>query len=148
MLSSRRWKPVAFETQPGPVLYTFLLTPKENLGMTSIGVSSESLHVLPWNSENSEWVYPEQQVARVLVELFKEIPQVKSICARFGHDEITIWTLLASYDREAREKVYEKELEVCKILRIYDFDFRATSADLVSPEELALSGSREIFRRN
>ena len=82
----------------------------------------------------------------LLVKAFQEVPQVQSICAQFG-PAITIWTLLESYDREAREHIYQKELEICQSLRIYDFDFRASSVDLVSPEELIRAGSREIYRR-
>jgi hypothetical protein len=117
--------------------------PEQEVKLVLVGLSSITDSVLP----RSEWVPPEQEVKLILVNLFKAIPQVKSICAQFGAEEIIIWTLLESYDREAREKVYEKELEVCAMLRLYDFDFRVTSIDLVSPDELIRSGSHEIYRR-
>ena len=99
------------------------------------------------DSEESEWILPEQEIAKILVKSFKEIHQVVSICVQFSDDEITIWTLLDSYDRVARGKVYEKELDLCQRLRIYDFDFRVTSIDLVSPQQLIDVGSKEIYHR-
>jgi hypothetical protein len=117
-----------------------------NLSMSSVGMPSADLDVT--SSNEVEWVPPERQVTRMLVDLFKEIPQVKWICAQFNPDQIRIWTLLESYDREAREKVYEKEMEICRALRIQDFDFRVTSEELVSPEELERTGSRIIYRRS
>jgi hypothetical protein len=149
MLQFREWQPQTFQMPLRSPFCDFPLDAAE-LGivcMTSVGVSSADLDVLSSAAENCEWIRPDQQVARVLVELFKEIPQVKSICARFGYDEILIWTLLDSYDRDAREKVYGKELDVCRLLGIHNFDFRVTSADLVPPEELVAAGSREIYRR-
>lgn len=124
---------------PRSFFYAFMPSVDEpRFCMSPVGVSSA----------DSEWIYPEQQIARVLVELFTQVPEVKSICAQFGPEEITIWTLLESYDRTAREKVYHKELEVCRLLRVFDFDFRVTSIDLVSPNELVRAGSREIYRRD
>ena len=117
--------------------------PEQEVKLILVGLSSITDSIFP----ESEWVPPEQEVKLILVNLFKSIPQVKSICAQFGAEEIIIWTLLESYDRKAREKVYEKELEVCRMLRLYDFDFRVTSIDLVSPDELIRSGSHEIYRR-
>jgi hypothetical protein len=144
---STDWKPRIFQSLPRSAFYAFMPTiDKEKLCMSPVGASSADGDVI--SSEDAEWIYPEQQVARILVELFKKVPQVKSICAQFGPEEITIWTLLETYDRAARESVYLKELEVCQKLGVYDFDFRATSIDLVSPEELTRSGSREIYRRH
>jgi hypothetical protein len=60
---------------------------------------------------------------------------------------MTIWTLINSYDRDARETIYEKELKICDLLHIYDFDFRVTSIDLVSPNELIHIGSHKIYER-
>ena len=97
--------------------------------------------------DDVDWVLPDQEVAGVLVKLFRQVPQVKSICAQFNSEEMTIWTLLESYDRTAREEVYKKELEICQKLNIKDFDFRVTSVDLVSPAELIEAGSTEIYRR-
>ncbi len=93
------------------------------------------------------WIFPEHQLARIIVNKFSAVPQVKAICINFGTSGYTVWTLLDSYDREAREKVYEQEMIVCDALRIYDFDFRVTSIDLVSPDELVATGSVAIFRR-
>ncbi len=88
-----------------------------------------------------------QEIKRLLVERFKEVPQVKSICAKFGPEEVAVWTLIDDYNREARERVYEKELKICRELAMYDFDFRVTSSEIVSSEELVRAGSREIYRR-
>lgn len=125
--------------------YTFLLGIGNSLSVTPGSHSTEDSEVL--QPDDFEWVRPEQEVKRLLADLFGEIPEVRSICVKFGPEEITVWTLLAGYDRSAREKVYERELKICKELRIYDFDFRATSIDLVSPDELIDGGSREIFKR-
>jgi hypothetical protein len=97
--------------------------------------------------DDAKWVTPQDEVTNILAESFARIPQVKSICAQFNGEIITIWTLLESYNREARNRVYEKELEICERLRFYDFDFRATSIELVSPDELKKAGSVEIFKR-
>jgi hypothetical protein len=112
--------------------------------MSSIGVFSAHPRV---DSDNSDWVFPDQQIAHILVKLFSEVPQVRSICAQFGSDEMVVWTLLETYDREAREKVYKKELDVCELLKLYDFDFRVSSIDLVAPEQLTKAGLSEIFKR-
>lgn len=145
MLVVKTWQPRNSQMRMELSCYAFLLGMASNLSMTPVSVSTTKSDVL--EPEHSEWVYPEQEVKRILVDLFKEIPPVKSICARFGSEGITIWTLLESYDRDARDKVYEKELEVCRMLHIYDFDFRATSIDLVSPEELVRTGSHQIYSR-
>ena len=97
--------------------------------------------------EESGWFFPEREIIKILVESFKEVPQVISICAQFSDDQIAIWTLLDSHDRVARAKVYEKELNICQMLRIYDFDFRVTSIDLVLPQQLIDIGSKEIYHR-
>ena len=87
-------------------------------------------------------------LSRIIADSFKQIPQVRSICAKLGDgDDMTVWTLLESYDRDAREKVYEKELAVCASLHVYDFDFRVTSIALVRPKELVEGGFREVYRR-
>lgn len=149
MLNTREWHPRIFQTPPRSPFYTFPLHAEEigTVGLTSVGVSSADFDVLESTDENSGWIYPNQEIASVLVELFKEIPQVTSICAKFGSDEIVVWTLLDSYDRDAREKVYGKELKLCQLLRIHNFDFRVTCADLVPPEDLVAAGSREIYKR-
>lgn len=146
MLNTREWQPTLSDMPWRAPGYAFFVDPPAS--MTSVAISSEDFGVTASTSENFEWIRPDQQVARVLVELFKDIPQVKSICAQFGSDEIVVWTLLETYDRDAREKVYEKELEVCRLLRIHNFDFRVTSAELVPPEDLTATGSREIYRRS
>lgn len=150
MLKLREWRSRILQTHSCRPFYVFLVDKKERGNLSTnieICVSSADFDFRESTAENSEWIYPEQQVARVLVDLFKEIPQVKSICAQFGDDQITVWTLLDSYDRDAREKVYGKELEVCRLLKIHNFDFRVTSADLVPPEDLVAAGSREIYNR-
>ena len=64
-------------------------------------VSASNVRPILLELHKSEWVGAEQEVKRFLVERFKEIPLVKSICAQFGTQEIIIWTLLETYDREA-----------------------------------------------
>lgn len=93
------------------------------------------------------WILPEHAITRILVESFREVPQVQFIYAQFCADGITIWTILDSYDRQARGQVYDRELAICEHLRIFDFDFRVTSSDIVQPSDLARAGSREIYRR-
>jgi hypothetical protein len=134
------WKQHSFKTMSESYFYAFWLS-HTNL----CTVSSEDSHIL--GDENSSWISPDQEITKILVEDFKQVPQVKSICAYFCPEEITIWTLLDSYDRDAREKVYEKELEICKQLRTHDFDFRVTSIDLVAPDELIRTGAYQIYRR-
>jgi hypothetical protein len=134
------WKQHSFKTRSESYFYAFGLS-HANLCV----VSSEDSHIL--GDENSSWISPDQEITKILVEEFKQIPQVKSIYAHFCPEEITIWTLLDSYDRDAREKVYEKELGICKLLRTHDFDFRVTSIDLVAPDELIRTGAYQIYRR-
>jgi hypothetical protein len=139
------WKQHSFQTLHEPYFYAF--EQSQNLCMSSVGVSSQDRYSHVFVSENSSWIVPDQAIIKILVKEFKQVPQVQSICAQFSHEEITIWTLLKSYNRNAREKVYEKELKICELLRIYDFDFRVTSIDLVSPDELVHTGSYQIYRR-
>ncbi|MGH6839711.1 MAG: hypothetical protein ACREDT_13130 [Methylocella sp.] len=129
MLNAKEWSQQSFHTLPEP--YSWLIPG----------------HAFKMNSENSDWTTPDQEITKILVEEFKQVPEVKSICAQFGQEEITIWTLLESYDRDARGKVYEKELKLCKILSVYDFDFRVTSIELVSPDDLVRAGSHILYRR-
>jgi hypothetical protein len=135
------WTQRSFKTTPESYFYASELSPP-NLRMS---VSSEDSHIS--GVEIYSWIYPDQEITKILVEEFKQVPQVKSICAQFGPGEITIWTLLESYDRAAREKIYEKELKICELLRMYDFDFRVTSIELVVPDELVRTGSYQIYRR-
>ena len=97
--------------------------------------------------EEAMWASPKQELSRVLVDAFKEIPQVASICVQFSDEEITVWTLLASHDRAARGLVYDAELSLCQELRIFEFDFRVTFVDLVSSQQLTNAGFKEIFHR-
>jgi hypothetical protein len=136
------WKQHSFNTMSEPYFYAIGLS-HDNLCI----VSSEDSHVLGGGDKNYSWISPDQEITKILVEGFKQVPQVKSICAHFGPEEITIWTLLESYDRAAREKIYEKELEICKLLRTHDFDFRVTSIDLIAPDELIRTGAYQIYRR-
>jgi hypothetical protein len=140
------WKQNSFQTTQEQYFYAFGLSP-QNLCMSPVGVSSNDHHIFSGGSDNSGWTVPDQEITKILVEKFKRVPQVKSICAHFFQGEITIWTLLESYNRSAREKVYEKELEICKLVGVYDFDFRVTSIDLVSPDDLVRTGSHQIYRR-
>ena len=146
MLRPSEWLSSSNRIPVGLFHYVFPLgIDKDRWSMSSGGVrTTDSILVKP---VKPEWVGSEQEVKRILVELFKTIPQVKSICAQFDAEEIIIWTLLESYNREAREKVYEKELELCEKLNLYDFDFRVTSIGLISSDELIQSGSHEIYRR-
>lgn len=98
-------------------------------------------------SETAEWVFPDREIRTILVESFRQIGEVVSVCAKISVEESVVWTLLESYDRDARTRVYEKELEICERLQMYDFDFRVTSVDLVSPEELVAGGCPQIFKR-
>ncbi len=127
----------------------YFATPHHKLGsavsMSSTGIFSAQMRAE--NSKNSNWVFPEQQIASILVRLFSDVPQVRSICVQFGSDEMVVWTLLETYDREAREKVYRKELDVCELLQFHDFDFRVSTVDLVAPEQLKRAGLLEIFKR-
>lgn len=129
------------------ISYTYWLHEQDEtvqVGLSEIPVIKED-HML--EHEYAKWVFPEQEVTKILVESFKEIPEVASICAQYHGSEIVIWTLLDSHDREARSRVYEKELNLCQTLRVYDLDFRATSIDRVSPKQLVDIGSKEIYHR-
>ena len=119
------------------VILSFALGAEKQISVTDIGISSA----------NARWVNPNRQVARIIADVFSEVPQVQSICVQFGSDFFTVWTLLSAYDPAARERVYERELRICELLNVYDFDFRVSSIDLVSPAELVDTGSVEIFRR-
>ena len=98
-------------------------------------------------SETAEWVFPDQEIRKILATYFQEIDEVVSVCTQISADESVVWSLLKSYDRNARTRVYEKELEICERLQMYDFDFRVTAIDLVSPAELVAGGFQEIFKR-
>ena len=138
----KEWFPKVPQISLGQQFFVFLITP--STCMSSLGVSSVQLAA---EKDTSDWVLPSQEVTKILVEKFKEVPQVKSICAEFRADEIAIWTLLESYNREAREEIYKKELEISERFRLRDFDFRATSVDLISPNELVKAGAIEVFKR-
>ena len=99
------------------------------------------------SSSDSDWIGSEMEIANILVESFRQVPQVASICATFRSDGVTIWTLLSTYDRDAREAVYKREMGICNRLGSCDFDFRVSTVELVSPEEMIDAGSLEIFRR-
>ena len=98
-------------------------------------------------SETAEWVFPDQEIRKILATSLQEIDEVVSVCTQISADESVVWSLLKSYDRNARTRVYEKELEICERLQMYDFDFRVTAIDLVSPAELVAGGFQEIFKR-
>ena len=98
-------------------------------------------------SETVEWVFPDQEIRKILATSFQQIDEVVSVCAQINADESVVWSLLKSYDRDVRTRVYEKELEICERLRMYNFDFRVTAIDLVSPAELMAGGFQEIFKK-
>jgi hypothetical protein len=139
------WTQLSFQTMPDSYFYEFGLSPQTMC--ITVEVSSEGSHVSSVDSENSSWISSDQEITKILVEKFKQVPEVEFICAQFGNEEIIVWTLLEHYDRAAREKVYEKELEICELLGVHDFDFRVTSVDLVTPPELIRTGSHQIYRR-
>ncbi len=150
MLQERDWRPRSRFAPFEQYLFSFTSGFEEGkLDMTSVGHDPERMdhEIVPPDSEDSAWIYPQQEIIRVLVEKFRRVSQVKSICAQFGPEEITIWTLLGACDRSAREKIYGKELEICQAFRLYDFDFRVSSIDLISPEELVRAGGHEIYKR-
>ena len=147
MLTTRDWKSQSFQSTPAQYFHAFLMLNAENFCMTPVGLSSEDRQIIPSDSENTEWVYPEQEIIRLLVDKFMQVSQVKSICAQFGSEGVAIWTILKAYDQDARSRIHGKELEICNELSVYDFDFRVTSADLVSPEELIGAGFWEIYKQ-
>ena len=98
-------------------------------------------------SDEPDWVFPDREIRSLIVKSLMQVDDVGFIYAQINRAESVVWTLLKTYNRSARERVYAKELEVCDMLDIYDFDFRVTSMDLVSPIELSDSGFEEIFRR-
>ena len=98
-------------------------------------------------SETVEWVFPDQEIRKILATSFQQIDEVVSVCAQINADESVVWSLLKSYDRDVRTRVYEKELEICERLRMYNFDFRVTVIDIVSPAELMAGGFQEIFKK-
>lgn len=129
------------------IFYTYWLHERDET--IQVGLSEIPVVKVDDNLEHeySNWVFPEQEVTKILVESFKEIPEVASICAQYNGSEIVIWTILDSHDRDVRSRVYKKELNLCRTLRVYDLDFRATSIDLVSPKQLVEIGSKEIYHR-
>ena len=148
MLQPRPWRPSSFQHVVQRFSYALSIQDKRDEIAQFCPSDSEVFqeeHVS--DPEASEWIFPEREITKILVESFAKIPQVVSICAQFNDDEIVIWTLLDSHDRVARGKVYEKELNLCQTLRIDDFDFRVTSIDLVSPQQLIDVGSKEIYHR-
>ena len=97
--------------------------------------------------KQSNGYFQTREIRKILATSFQEIDEVVSVCAQISADESVVWSLLESYDRDVQTRVYEKELEICERLRMYDFDFRVTSIDLVSPAELMAGGFQEIFKR-
>lgn len=150
MIREREWKTRSRFTPFEQYFFSFTAgSEKDTLHMTAVGHYPDKMHheLVPSNSDDSEWIFPDQEITRVLVEKFRKVSEVKSICAQLGPEEITIWTLLGSYDRSAREKVYAMELEICQTFHLYDFDFRVSAVDLISSEELIRAGAHEIYRR-
>jgi hypothetical protein len=123
-----------------------MIANSEQYLMSSVGVTTAD-DLVGSVEDNTDWVSPDQEITHLLVECFREVPEVVSICAQFGVDGIAIWTLLEAYNPDARDRVYDKELDICRRLGLCDFDFRVSSVDLVSPQDLLLAGSIEIFKR-
>lgn len=140
------WRSEVLRPANSGAFYAFTLVDGKQFCMSPVGVSPAN-DVVTSCDPNVEWIGHERDIARLLVESFKQIPQVASICAQFVSDGIVIWTLLEAYDREARERVYEKELDICQSIGACDFDFRVSSIDLVPVNELVKAGSHEIFKR-
>lgn len=98
-------------------------------------------------TNQSVWIQPSQSVARILADSIGDVAQVQSICFSVGKDGYSVWVLLERDNWDDSERVYQKELDICTKLNLYDFDFRVSSVDLVDPEELKKTGLVEIFRR-
>lgn len=151
MFDSRTWQPDQSVPMYAWASYSFACAPTDTAqyACSPFGRLHTENIVLSNNAGDgaSEWVVPEREIACILVKSFKEIPEVQSICAQFGPDGISIWTLLNEYNRDARQAVYERELALCEALGGCDFDFRVSSIDLINPQELVESGAREIFKR-
>lgn len=102
---------------------------------------------LPVSSKDGQWIDPYGEVSRVVAESFSKIPQVAAMYSAFSGDYITIWTLLKSNDRKARESIYAKELEICDRFVVCGFDFKVSSVEAVTPAQLQKDGFRRIFSR-
>lgn len=147
MLQTKIWGTEQFKPTLQGSFYTFMPIDSQQVAMSATTVSSAE-SVVESDADASGWTLPEHDLSRIIVDCFKQVPQVHSICAKLGDgDEMTVWTLLESYDRDAREAVYGKEMIVCQSLHVYNFDFRVTSHDLVSSKELVDGGFREVYRR-
>jgi hypothetical protein len=117
---------------------SFLLGVDKQLSLTSVSVPTT----------DGQWLSPTQQVARVVADTISEVGAVRSVCMQSSPECHTVWTLMQSYDPDARDAVYTRELRICERLNAYDFDFRVTSLDLVSRAELLATGFIEIFKRS
>jgi hypothetical protein len=144
MLNPSTWGTDATIITPHAMIYAFAPARSDEEQFSMSQLNTLDLNV----PTTTEWMLPDCEIVRILVESFRQVPQVASICAQFSTDGIAIWTLLTEYDRDARQAVYEKELELCSVLGSCDFDFRVSSVDLVNPKELVAAGSREIFARS
>lgn len=143
MLEMKEWETKASDTRE---LAFFSFGADMGVCMTSPSVVSLERNCS--QTSDSEWLDSEVELARIIVGRFKDIPQVNSIFLRFQDDEFLVWTILESYDREARDKIYDRELELCDSLKLDDLDFRVTSKNLMAPDELQDAGYHNIFTRN
>lgn len=143
MLHTRMWSTGQFKTRQSS-FYTFMPINGQQVSISTTGVSpTESV-----TESDADWTLPEHDLSRIIVEYFTQVPQVHSIYTAFGDgDDMTVWTLLESYDRDARANIHEKELAICQNVHVYNVDFRVTSHNLVSPAELVDGGFREVYRR-
>jgi hypothetical protein len=148
MLATKDWSSQGLDeaATPSAAAYSTYGHP-EGDKLTGIGGQESATAGQRSDTWESEWVTPDREIASMLVRLFSEVEAVSSIFAQFTQDGILIWTLLRDYDRAAREEIYAREMTICERLRLYDFDFRATSVEVVNPESLIRAGARQIFRR-
>src|SRR5688572_29472182 len=106
MLATRIWGTEQFKPTLQGAFYTFMPSNIENVSMSAVGVAAAQA-IAESADEAAGWTLPEHDLSWIIANCFKEIPQVRSICAKLGDGvEMTVWTLLESYDRDAREKVY------------------------------------------
>ena len=132
---------------PAPSGYSFCidLDGGTSLSMTAIAMHSDTQESA---TSDSKWLEGDVEVSHQLVKLFSQVPEVCAIFIKFQDDEFIVWTILKDYDREARDRIYDRELEICAALRVDNFDFRVTSKDLMSPDELNGAGYFQIFSKS
>ena len=146
MLEVTEWKTQSSDTQIHGFFVFGAHLDGHSICMTAVTLLSSDHDCV--QTADSEWLNSEVDIARILVKSFSKVPEVNSIFIRFQDDEFLVWTILDSYNREARDKIYDKELEIFDNLKLDNFDFRVTSSDLMSPDELDEAGYHKIFSRD